>query len=133
MDLQPQFTGQKTDSAAEGKITGLINNIPDKRLNKKWKRVEVMIHPVLETPTAIEQAHKVWNTDYVDRVESPEGLPRLPNGTLCPPGSRLIEVSCISRLSGGMGSYYQFDGQFLSLVLAPDLDSILDARIEKAY
>lgn len=133
IDLQPQFTGQKTNPETEGKITHLVRGITDKRLDKKWKRVEVMIHPILETPTAVEHTHTVWNADHVSSVKSPEGLPCLPNGTLCPPGSRLIEVSYISRLSGGMGSYHQFDGYFVSLVLAPDLASILDARMEKAY
>ena len=130
--LQPHFTGERTNPETEGKITQLVRGITDKRLNKKWKRVEEMLHPMLEVPTVVERTHKVWNTDFFARIESPEGLPRLPNGTLCPIGSRLIEVSYISRLSGGMGSYHQFDGYFVSLVLAPELASTLDARIEKA-
>lgn len=130
---QLQFTGKTIDVETVAKITGLINSIMDKRLNKKWKRIGVMVHEPVENQIPVEQVHKIWNTDYVASIKSPDGLPCLPAGTLCPPGSRLIEVSYISRLSGGMGSYHQFYGYFVSAVLSPGDNMIVDARIEEAY
>ncbi len=131
--MQLRFTGHDTDPETADSIARLILRIPDERLDKEWKRVEAVIHPPAETDTALEQMHKVWNSDHVAAVKSPEGSPRLPRGAQCPAGSLLVEVSYISRPSGGMGSYHQFDGYFVSLVLAPKATAILDARIEKAY
>ena len=131
MDLL--FTGSIVDAQIQDKIRALLAGIDDARLQRTFKRIEVRVHPALGSDTTIERVHNVWNESHVADVASPEGGPRLPHGALCPRGSSLIEVSLISRLSGGMGSYHQFDGFFLSLVLSGEFVSILDARIEKAY
>lgn len=95
--------------------------------------MEVLVHAPVPVETAVESLHGVWNPDHVPRMEAPEGLPRLPSGTPCPRGCWRVEVNYVSRRSGGMGSYHQFDGYFVSLVLSPDLGHVLDARMEKAY
>lgn len=127
------FTGSPVDLQGQDKIRTLLAGIDDARLERKFKWIEVCVHPALENDKSVEHVHTVWNVSYFAEVESPDGLPRLPQGAPCPRGSSLVEVSFISRRSGGMGSYHQFDGFFLSLVLSAEFMGILDARIEKAY
>ena len=127
------FTGQQIDSQTEVLIRALLEGMHDGRLDKNWKQVEICIHPPIEHETAVEQVHKTWSESYFSQVPSPAGAPQMTKGTLCPRGSVLLEVCYINRHSGGMDSYYQFDGYFLSLVVLYDFIQILDARIEKAY
>jgi hypothetical protein len=127
------FSGLKIDAGSEVVLRDLIDHLPDQRLKRKWKRVEVRIHAPITAPTPVECVHVIWNPDYVAQVAALGDLPRIASGTVCAAGSRLVEVSFVSRDSGGMGSHHQYDGWFVSLVLTSDCANVIDAGIEKAY
>jgi hypothetical protein len=127
------FTGWTLRPAQQTRICELLVDIADKRLSMDlFTRLEVCVYPATIEPSPQERLHKVWRTRRVADLPSPLGLPRLAEGTLCPAGAVLAEVSYIRRPSGGMGSFYQFDGYFVSIIFAPGFSAILDARLELA-
>lgn len=127
-----QFTPQSfEDSDIRHRVQALVDGISFDEVNKRFKRIEILLRAPASEPKPVKALH-VWNAGAVDAVNTPAGLPRLPVDAICPVGHLVVEVSFISRLSGGMGSYYQFDGYYLSLILSPDGTRILDARGERA-
>lgn len=131
--MELRFSGLEIDAGSAAILRQRIEHLPDPRLKRKWKRVEARIYAPIRADTPVERVHVIWNPDYVAQVAALGDLPRLPSGTVCAAGSRLVEVAFVSRDSGGMGSIHQFDGWFVSLVMTGDFSNIIDAGIEKAY
>ena len=121
------------DVETRARVLALLETIQWKPVQKKFRTIEVVLHHPLLAPAPVARVHKIWNEDFLAEVKSPPGLPRLGEEVMCPAGTRLVEVSYISRMSGGMGSYHQFDGYFLSIILSQDARSFLDVRGEVAY
>lgn len=121
------------DEEVRSRVVTLLETLRWEPLSKKFKKIEVMIYPPSTKTLRVSQLHAVWNPEVLPELQSPPNTPRLSEVAECPPGSRLVEVSYISRISGGMGSYHQFDGYFLSIILSQDARSFLDVRGEVAY
>jgi hypothetical protein len=92
--------------------------------------VAVRIEAPIAVGATLSEAHSTWNE--AGSVESPSGLPRQPSDARCPHGLVRVEVECVERRSGGMSSYYGFEGYFVSLLVLIDEGKIWDARGEVA-
>ncbi|MEK7411822.1 MAG: hypothetical protein AAB263_00725 [Planctomycetota bacterium] len=110
----------------------LARRIVFKEIDRKYKKIELRLHEPVKEGTTVQNIHAVWNPDFLDGVKTPEFMPRMKTTDLCQIGSFLLEISYISRITGGMGSYFQFDGYFLSVIVAADGRRMLDCRGEKA-
>ena len=75
-------------------------------------------------------AHSTWSEGSFPGIETPSGLPRQADGTLCPPGLVQVTVDCINQTIPGMGHYYGYDGYYLSLLISRPEERIWDARGE---
>jgi len=92
--------------------------------------VTVRLEAPVPAGATLGDAHANWND--AGNIETPEGLPRQPPDGRCPPGLVRVAVQCVTRRSGGMSSYYGFEGYFASLLVSIDEGRIWDARGEKA-
>jgi hypothetical protein len=92
--------------------------------------VAVRIEAPIAAGATLTEAHSTWND--ADSAETPLGLPRQPPDVLCPSGLVNVVVECIERRSGGMSSYYGFEGYFASLLVSLEDGKVWDARGETA-
>jgi hypothetical protein len=92
----------------------------------------VTIGPQVTAGATLDIAHATWTRSYCGEVETPGHLPRQPAYARCPAGLVHVTVQCIDRRSGGMSSYYGFDGYFASLLISVEEEVVWDARGEAA-
>jgi len=112
------------------RIREIINN--ERVLERLPPTFEVAVRieaPIAEGAT-LSEAHSTWND--AGSVETPSGLPRQPPNAQCPHGLVRVAVECVKRRSGGMGSYYGFEGYFVSLLVLIEAGKIWDARGDDA-
>jgi hypothetical protein len=76
----------------------------------------------------VAEAHTTWLPESVGKAETPCRFPRQPAAARCPDGLVLVEIDCVERRTGGMGSYFSFHGYFVSLLLLVERGTIWDAR-----
>jgi hypothetical protein len=73
----------------------------------------------------------IWNRDFVEQVNSPEGFPRLPLNSQAEGELLLVEILHITQNSGGMGSYFGYYGYYYSVIVDKNQPKILDVRGQK--
>jgi len=88
--------------------------------------VAVRIEAPIAVGATLTEAHGNWND--AGGVETPSDLPRQPPDAHCPDGLVRVVVECVKRRSGGMSSYYGFEGYFASLLVSLEDDKVWDAR-----
>ena len=96
------------------------------------KQFRVKICGRVAEETEVADAHSTWVRDRVSYVGGLPPLPHLPPETRCPAGIFLVEVECIQQPTGGMSSYYGFEGTFVSLLVDLEREEVFDARAEHA-
>lgn len=128
-----RFANESEGSPDErGRICALVTALLTIREMHDAREIVLTMHSALADPAEIASVHTNWRPEHLNRVETPGSLPRRETCHVCPKDSRLVEVQCIREYSGGMGSYYGFEGYFLSLIINPDLREVIDARGEQA-
>ncbi|HWS72257.1 MAG TPA: hypothetical protein VN605_09085, partial [Thermoanaerobaculia bacterium] len=78
--------------------------------------------------TRVADVHDVWQPHVVGRLQSLPPFPMHPVEAKSPPQIRHVFIECIERPSGGMSSYYGFEGFFVSLLIDLLHGFIWDAR-----
>jgi hypothetical protein len=92
----------------------------------------VRIEAVLPAGMALAAAHANWQPAYLEQLQ---GLPRYARqraGATTLDGLVRVTCECIQRQSGGMSSYYGFEGYFVSLLVSVQDGYIWDTRLETA-
>jgi hypothetical protein len=92
----------------------------------------VTVGPEVTAGSTLDVAHATWTRAYCGQVETPGGLPRQPAYARCPAGLVHVTVECLDRRSGGMSSYYGFEGYFASLLISVEEGVVWDGRGEIA-
>ena len=106
----------------------LLDHIP--RSNK----VVVSIGKAITQGTLVCDAHgRIWKAHYVGGLRALRPFPKRNPDDQCPSHIRSVFVDCVVRTSGGMGSFYGFEGFFVSLLIDLDQRVIWDARGEPAH
>ena len=90
------------------------------------------IEAVLPAGLALADAHANWNPDYLATLPGLAPLATQSPGAVTPPGVVRVTCECIRARSGGMSSYYGFQGSFVSLLVSIPEGSVWDARVESA-
>jgi hypothetical protein len=94
--------------------------------------VVVTIGAAVPPGATLDLAHGTWTRAGCREVGTPGKLPRQAPYARCPAGLVRVTVECIDRRSGGMSSYYGFEGYFASLLVALEDGTVWDARGEAA-
>jgi hypothetical protein len=108
------------------RIREIINNEHVLELLPPTFEVAVRIEAPIAVGVTLSEAHSTWID--AGSVETPYGLPRQPPNAQCPHGLVRVAVECVKRRSGGMGSFYGFEGYFVSLLVLIEDGKIWDAR-----
>ena len=90
------------------------------------------IEAVLPAGLALAAAHANWNPDYLATLPGLASLATQPPEAVTPPGVVRVSCECICARSGGMSSYYGFQGWFVSLLVSVPEGSVWDTRVESA-
>jgi len=98
----------------------------------KHRDVFVWIDRHVPAGSTLEEAHAIWRAPHLDRLSTPGKLSRQPLHATCPNGIVRVFVESVKRRTGGMSSYYGFEGYFVSLLLLLDEQTVWDARGEIA-
>ncbi|HSV15140.1 MAG TPA: hypothetical protein VLI90_12850, partial [Tepidisphaeraceae bacterium] len=69
---------------------------------------------------------------YFPNVPTPIDLPRQDLRAVCPAGIVRITIDCIVRNTGGIASFFGFEGFYLRLLVSVPQQIIWDARGEEA-
>jgi hypothetical protein len=96
------------------------------------REIVVLICAPVPAGVTVAEAHTTWRPEAVGSVETPPRFPRQPADARCPDGLVLVEIECVERRTGGMGSHFWFDGYFVSLLLLMEQGTIWDARGTRA-
>ncbi len=83
-------------------------------------------------PQTRVDAHHAWTLAGLRSVRAPKAEWCKSYDTLCPPGLSLLGICCADRFAHGMGSHFQFEGHFLSLLVDLAKGTVWDARIDVA-
>lgn len=95
----------------------------------RCNRVVAWVEDPIPAGASLPAAHSNWNGPDLPGVD---GFPARPLDALCPPGLIRVAVEYQDRRSGGMGSYYGFEGFFLSALVSLDAGNLWDVRGERA-
>jgi len=131
-ELYPSYLRRDTMQPEELQVVGeilerfrLLEHLPP------HNDLRVELSEEVPPGTPLCAAHRTWADHFFESVETPEGFPRQPNGTLCPPGLVQVWVDCIKQTIPGMGHHYGYDGYYLSLLISIPDQRIWDARGER--
>lgn len=113
-------------------VEKFVSGLRSEEIPTDVSEIEILVYDPIENETQVKNVHRVWKAGFLDEIKTPSNIPRESLDAFCKRGSRLIEVSYIVRRTGGMSSYYCFDGYFISLIVSPPEYTIVDARGEKA-
>ena len=114
---------QRTVMAAVGPV---IPRLP------QTKEVVIEIGDPVREGCSLAEAHRRRTEAAFPELETPSFLPRRPPGSVCPSGLIKVDVDCIEERTPGMGSWYQFRGYSLSLLISLEDGTIWDARGDQA-
>ncbi len=87
----------------------------------------------ISSGSSLVDAHHGWTLAGLRSVRAPKAEWCNSYDTLCPSGLSLLGICCADRLAYGMGSHFQFEGHFLSLLVDLDKGTVWDARIDVAF
>ncbi|MCX5662970.1 MAG: hypothetical protein NTW19_25070 [Planctomycetota bacterium] len=90
------------------------------------------LHDPVPPGASLVTAHKNWLPEAFRGLKTLRPFLRQPDTALCPNGLVRVTVDCVVRESGGMSSYYGFEGYYLSLLISVNERLIWDARGETA-
>ena len=129
--LSPSYlrrtTAQPEELQTVGEILekfGLLEHVPP------HNDLRVELGKVVPASTSLCSAHETWSESYFPSIQTPDGFPRQPDETLCPPGLVQVTLDCIEQTIPGMGHHYGYDGYYLSLLVSIPEQRIWDARGE---
>ncbi len=120
-------TAQPDELRAVGEIlekSGVLEHLPP------HNDLGVELGKVVPAGASLCAAHETWSENYFPSIQTPDGFPRQPNETRCPPGLVRVTVDCIQQTIPGMGHHYGYDGYYLSLLVSIPERRIWDARGE---
>jgi hypothetical protein len=92
----------------------------------------IRIEAVLPAGIRLAAAHANWQPGYLEQLQGLPPYAKQPADATTPDGVVRVACECVERHSGGMSSYYGFDGYFVSLLVSLHEGSIWDARLETA-
>jgi hypothetical protein len=124
--------GHRVDPSTLQAIAKILSQIKLTELFPDASRILVEVGCALPLGSSLLEGHKTWLESYFRKIETPHGLPRQDLGTTTPAGIVRVKVSAVRQWTEGMGSYYGFDGYFLSLLISLTENAIWDARGEPA-
>ena len=90
-----------------------------------------IIAPVM-TDTVVTAAYPTWTAHGVEHARTLPGFTQQPASAVVPANTWRVEVECVGRSTGGMGSHFGFDGVFVALLVAVDEGRIWDVRADAA-
>lgn len=90
------------------------------------------IERLIPSGATLSEAHDLWRIEALPKLDVIPGLPLREPGTRCPAGLVRVVVECVEKRSGGMSSFYGFEGYFASLLIEVGAARIWDARGERA-
>jgi len=106
------------------------------------ERVSSLLPACVEVRTRVEgrvpagvplaAAHGNWLPGYFPRASSFGPFPPQAGACTTPRGIVRVVIECVERPSGGMSSYYGFEGLFVSLLVSIPQGCVWDARAERA-
>ena len=82
--------------------------------------------------TVVTAAYPIWTAYGVEHAGALPGFTQQPASAVVPANTWLVEVECVARSTGGMGSHFGFDGVFVALLVAVDDERIWDMRATTA-
>ena len=95
----------------------------------RCNRVVAWVEDPVPAGATLPAAHANWNGPDLPAVD---GFPARALDELCPADVIRVAVEYQDRLTGGMGSYYGFDGFFLSALVSLAAGTLWDVRGERA-
>jgi hypothetical protein len=98
----------------------------------RYATTVVWIEEPIEEGASLREAHKYWSDPTAASYTPPGNFRQQPADARCPAGLVRVAVECVIRRTGGMTSYYGFDGYLASLLIDPKAGFIWDARGENA-
>ena len=98
----------------------------------EFKKIRFRIGPSIQISTSLADAHRTWLPRYLSKLASISDFPFRNSSETCPEGLTRISVECIMKENPGMGSFYGFQGYFISLLVDLEKSEIWDARGEEA-
>jgi hypothetical protein len=120
----PEYVARRVSEILEAEQVGrLLPPTPDRRI-----RIEAMVPAGLP----VAAAHGNWRSSRFPKVP---GLPPLAcqaPDRVTPHGVVRVVCECVVAPSGGMSSYYGFEGWFVSLLVCIPEGCVWDARVEEA-
>src|SRR5262245_16739337 len=95
--------------------------------------VRILYRGRIDVGTTVGRAHRNWTEAGAAKAQTPPGAPRLPDDHVCGSGLHWIEAEVIEKVSGGMSSYYGFEGRFVSVLFDESSWRAVDVRGEDAH
>ncbi len=94
------------------------------------KEIKLEQYVIYDTEKSILNNHKLWNS--IETIETPPSLPRLESDYKDINKLFQLSIQYIDNESGGMSSFFGFNGYYLSLILDLENKTIIDARGQTA-
>jgi hypothetical protein len=113
-------------------VAALIDSSGILDLFPSQKEIDVWIGKPIEEGSTLAEAHKIWKPGAFDRIDSIPGFPFRQTGESCPGGLTRVSINFIQKRTPGMGSFFGYEGYFISLLANLSELSIWDARGESA-
>src|SRR5947209_6239669 len=64
------------------------------------KFLRVLLGDSIAPGSSLAAAHSPWVPEYFDRIGTPAGFPRQPDGVVCPAGLVSVSVDCVVQTIG---------------------------------
>lgn len=82
--------------------------------------------------TPLTAAHRLWTFDGLIQTDYVGKDWRKPAHFSCPEGLVKLGICAADKMSGGMGSFYGFEGYYISMLVDLEARTVWDARGDKA-
>jgi len=126
-NLQELFNpGTKEEIMEILKKDDLASKLPNCR--EAWVVYEGKVQPNI----SLKEAHKHWSAAYFPKLQNISDLPQQPIDATTQTSLIRVSIECINKKTGGMSSFYGFEGYYLSLLLSLSEKCIWDSRGEPA-
>jgi hypothetical protein len=102
------------------------------RLLPPTPRRRVRVEAVLAAGLSLAEAHVNWQAAFLETLPGLPPLARQAPDATTPPWIVRVAFECVDRESGGMSSYYGYEGYFVSVLVSLSEGNVWDARLERA-
>lgn len=123
---------KQASAALQQQIGSILDLIEISRVLPRARELFIWIEGAIPEGTTLDQAHVTWSPARVGGLQHVSELPFRDVSEEVPQNIYRLSAECIKRRSGGMSSYFGFEGFFASLLLHLTSRSVWDARGESA-